>query len=40
MNVSDMAALAELLDPEGEEESEMVQNPNKGSVFAPSDIGQ
>jgi hypothetical protein len=37
MDMSDIAALAEMLSPEGEEE--LVSNPNKGSIFGPGDIG-
>jgi hypothetical protein len=39
MNLSDIMALRDLIDPEAEELDEMVSNPNKGSVFAPGDIG-
>ncbi len=39
MNLSEIMALRDLIDPEGEENEEMVSNPNKGSVFGPGDIG-
>lgn len=41
MNVSDMMSLANLLDPEDENGEFSTGNEvqNKGSVFAPSDVG-
>lgn len=38
MDFQDIAALSEMLNPEGEEE-EMVSNPYAGSVFSPGDVG-
>lgn len=38
MNIADIAALSELIYPD-QEDDEFVSNPQKGSVFGPSDIG-
>jgi hypothetical protein len=38
MNICDIAALSEMLVPEGEDD-DMVTNMYKGSVLAPGDVG-
>jgi hypothetical protein len=38
MDFRDIAAISELLNPEGEED-QMVSNPYSGSVFTPGDVG-
>lgn len=38
MDINSIYKLKELLDPEDEERT-IVNNPNKGSVFDPGDIG-
>ena len=39
MDIRDISALSELLFPGQEEDDDVVSNPNKGSIFAPGDIG-